>query len=233
MKSILLTLMAALAAAPALAAKGTVVRGRILLETPDGSQPASRIRHWDLTQGVAYLIPTGGEGSSSVDEDLLADKADAVKPPVLVMHQKNAIFDPAFLVVAKGQSVSFVNEDKIDHNVFSFSKPKKFDLGIYPRGQQKTVLFDREGPVLIFCSIHEMMNAVIFVVPTQLFARTDAGGRFEIRDVPPGKYRLRTWHTALPEGQDYVEVTEVAVSEGKPVDVQVPLFKSTKSGSRR
>src|SRR4051812_47731705 len=98
MKRILITLLAALAAAPAAtqAAKGTVVRGRILLETPDGSPPASRIRHWDLTQGVAYLIPSGGELPSTVDEDLLADRGDAAKPPVLVVHQKNAIFDPAF-----------------------------------------------------------------------------------------------------------------------------------------
>ena len=66
-------------------------------------------------------------------EGVTSDKAaPADKAPMV--RQKNKQFDPFLTVVPKGSTVDFPNDDKIRHNVFSVSKAKRFDLGLYKSG---------------------------------------------------------------------------------------------------
>lgn len=112
-----------------------------------------------------------------------------------VISQKGATFSPALLVIAVGQAVDFRNDEDrpIEHNVFSRSLTKPFDLGLYPPPQGKTVVFDKPGSVRLLCSIHRYMNGMIFVSPTPFFAMVAPDGTFAISDVVPGEYRLKTW----------------------------------------
>lgn len=130
----------------------------------------------------------------------------------LEIHQKNASFSPSFLAIAAGEKVIMPNDDVIFHNVFSYSTPNDFDLGLYPHGEQREKTFLYAGVVRIYCSIHESMNATIFVSPSSLFAVAKPSGDFTIRDVPPGKYRLRTWNRRLPPASQLVDV-----GSGEPV----------------
>ena len=125
---------------------------------------------------------------------------------VPTLTQKNARFSPSLLVIAAGQSVRMPNQDKILHNVFSFSRSKTFDLGLYRKGEEKTVLFSKPGVVPIYCSIHASMNATIYVAPSPYTAIVDRAGRFSIGDVPPGRYRLGTWCQKLPAMKRTVDV---------------------------
>jgi plastocyanin len=124
----------------------------------------------------------------------------------LEIHQKDASFQPSFLVIAAGETVLMPNDDVIFHNVFSYSTPNDFDLGLYPRGESRAKTFQYPGVVRIYCSIHESMSATIFVAPTIWHALAGPRGEFEIRDVPPGHYRLRTWNRRLPPVSQRVEV---------------------------
>ena len=124
----------------------------------------------------------------------------------LEIHQKDASFSPVFLAIAAGETVVMPNDDLIFHNVFSYSTPNDFDLGLYPRGESRTKTFLYPGVVRIYCSIHESMNATIFVSPSSYFSVAGPGGAFSIRDVPPGKYRLRTWNRRLPPASQVVDV---------------------------
>jgi plastocyanin len=124
----------------------------------------------------------------------------------LAIHQKDANFAPPFLVIAAGETVTMPNDDVIFHNVFSYSTPNDFDLGLYPRGESRAKTFQYPGVVRIYCSIHESMNATIFVAPSIWHAVVGAKGDYTIRDVPPGKYRLRTWNRRLPPASLLVEV---------------------------
>ena len=149
------------------------------------------------------------EGAGPMVVYLEGIDAPLVSPPrerVLEIHQKNASFSPAFLAIAAGESVVMPNDDLIFHNVFSYSTPNDFDLGLYPRGQSRTKTFLYPGVVRIYCSIHESMNATIFVAPSSFFAVAGPRGEFSIRDVPPGTYRLRTWNRRLPPSSQIVEV---------------------------
>jgi plastocyanin len=130
-------------------------------------------------------------------------RAAAAAPPAEI-RQQSARFSPPFLAVARGQAVEMPNEDDIYHNVFSFSAPNDFDLGLYPGGESRRVAFEHPGVVRIFCSIHEAMNGTLFVAPTPWFAVVDADGRFVIAGAPAGRFRLRTWAAKLPPSEQEV-----------------------------
>jgi len=126
--------------------------------------------------------------------DGLSDTASyrsASKPPQ-VSH-KDRQFSPSVLPLARGTTVDFFNDDNIFHNVFSLSKSKSFDLGIYPEGTSKLVTFSEPGLVKIHCNIHPKMTSTILVLNNSLFATTGPDGRFEIDGVPDGQATLRVW----------------------------------------
>ncbi len=77
--------------------------------------------------------------------------------------QKDRKFSMQTLKVKVGDTVNFKNDDTIPHNVFSLSDAKTFDLGSYPQGQSKKVIFDKPGTVEVECSIHSEMRLVIEV----------------------------------------------------------------------
>jgi len=77
--------------------------------------------------------------------------------------QKDKSFRPETLKIKVGDTVDFRNEDAIFHNVFSLSDTKSFDLGSYPKGQSRKVVFDKPGVVDIECSIHPEMHMKVEV----------------------------------------------------------------------
>src|SRR3569623_1012889 len=61
------------------------------------------------------------------------------------------------LTIKAGDTIHFRNMDPWFHNAFSLSELKTFDLGSYPQGQQKPVVFDKAGKVEGECAIHPQM----------------------------------------------------------------------------
>src|SRR5512135_3192594 len=82
-----------------------------------------------------------------------------------VLDQRNLQFHPEVLPILVGTTVDFPNRDNLFHNVFSYSGPKDFDLGRYPKDDSRSVLFDRPGLVRVYCDIHADMYATIVVLP--------------------------------------------------------------------
>ena len=121
---------------------------------------------------------------------------DEPKPPetAITISQRNLHFSPTFVVAVKGQKVDMPNDDDVAHNVYSFTGMNQFNLGIYPKGESRSVVFEKTGIVDVFCSIHHNMHARVFVVPTRYFANVLPGESFNIHQVPPGKYVLKVWH---------------------------------------
>ncbi len=91
---------------------------------------------------------------------LLAANAMAADHPV---SQKNLAFSVQKLSIKVGDSVTFLNEDNIVHNVFSLSDANTFDLGGASKGKSKTVSFDKAGTVEVECAVHPQMKMVIEV----------------------------------------------------------------------
>ncbi len=118
---------------------------------------------------------------------------EQTEPGRAIMDQRNETFVPHVLAITTGTIVDFPNSDRIYHNVFSLSKPAKFDLGRYPVGRSRAIRFDRPGIVRVFCDIHSHMNAFILVFSHPYFALTDAEGHYRINNVPPGTYQVVAW----------------------------------------
>jgi hypothetical protein len=53
--------------------------------------------------------------------------------------------------------------------------------------------FERAGGYHVACDIHPGMTAFILVRPHAFSVSADNDGTFEMRDVPPGTYRLTVW----------------------------------------
>ncbi len=44
------------------------------------------------------------------------------------------------------------------------------------------------------CDLHPWMNAYVGVVPHPYYAVTRDGGKFELKNLPPGTYTIEAWH---------------------------------------
>ena len=114
------------------------------------------------------------------------------------LAQRNQSFVPHVLPVAAGTTVEFPNLDPIFHNVFSVSPGKRFDLGKYPRGQSRSVRFERPGLIQVYCDIHSNMAAFIVVLPNRAFAQPDGSGRIALPGLRAGVYVVNGWHPDYP-----------------------------------
>jgi plastocyanin len=156
--------------------------------------------------------------------------------PRQIVVQRGKRFLPHVLVVPAGTEVSFVNEDKMFHNVFSLSRPNDFDLGLYEEGVARSKVFSEPGPVRLLCNIHASMSAFVYVVDSPWYAQADARGRFELRGVPPGEYVLHAWHesSAKPSTQRItVGEGRVAVATTVTSDAERTAFVPDKAGRPR
>ncbi|MEE8478678.1 MAG: methylamine utilization protein [Candidatus Neomarinimicrobiota bacterium] len=142
------------------------------------------------------------------------------KPPQEnpVIDQLNMVFIPHVLPILVGSSVQFPNSDEVRHNVFSPSKIQPFNLGTYSKGITKEVLFDKTGVVTILCYVHTAMAAFIIVLDNPYFTKTGPDGTFTLKNVPIGKYTLKTWHKKFKE-----KSKEVIVKEGIIVETDFDL----------
>lgn len=129
--------------------------------------------------------------------DAIPDKKfDAPKEPV-VIDQRKMQFIPHVVAVQQGTTVEFLNSDPVGHNVYwpSISGNKKLahNLGTWPKGEKKPFQFNDVGVASLLCNVHPEMSGYVVVTPTPYFAVTDKDGNFEIKNIPAGKYTLKTW----------------------------------------
>lgn len=147
-----------------------------------------------------------------------------------VMDQKNLTFIPHILTIPVGSTVAFPNNDKVNHNVFSLSRTRKFNLGSYGPGMSKSVVFDKPGIVELRCDIHAEMIAYIMVLKNPYAAVTDDQGRFRIPDpawaraaglpalpdLPAGTYTVKIWQEKLRP-----VTTEVTIPAHGNVNIEI------------
>jgi plastocyanin len=149
---------------------------------------------WERSHVVIYLEGNLGAGPATAAS----------------IEQKDRRFSPDLVTIPAGSSVSFPNFDPIFHNVFSLSKPKTFDLGNYPKGQSRTVLFPKAGTVFVYCHLHPNMSATILVTPNRWNTIASADGRFNLKDLPAGKYTIVAWHKTAGTFKQTIEVSDNA-----------------------
>ncbi len=150
---------------------------------------------------------------SSPKRIVLYLETDRVLPKqqnTITFHQKNRQFSENFAVISKGTKVSFSNDEvDINHNIFSRSPAGTIDLGLFEPGMSPSYDFNQKGRVKLLCRIHRRMRMDVYVVPTPWFAQVKKG-RYIIRDIPAGKYKVKTWTN---NGRLLVETKEIIVKD--------------------
>jgi hypothetical protein len=63
----------------------------------------------------------------------------------------------------------------------------------------------------------------VVVVETPHFAVAGAGGTLRLDNVPPGSYRLRSWHAGLPPGSPAADEALVVPATGARAQVRLAL----------
>lgn len=155
--------------------------------------------------------------------DAIPDKKfDAPKEPVVVDQRKMA-FIPHLVAVQQGTTVEFLNSDPVGHNVYwpSISGNKKLahNLGTWPKGEKKPFQFNDVGVASLLCNVHPEMSGYVVVTPTPYFAVTDKDGNFEIKNIPAGKYTLKTW------SEDGKPITQAVDVIGASATVELTVKK--------
>ena len=173
-------------------------------------------------RAVAAPAPGALSGRAMAGGKLIADVVvwlDAPSAPRprerrFVVRQRNMEFVPRVLAAPVGSTVDLPNNDRVFHNVFSFTNGRPFDLGLYPTGASKRITLDRAAVNRLYCNIHPHMAAYIVAVDTPYYATTDRAGRFTIPEVPAGRYTYHAWRS----GADALQAT-VVVGDGQPLEV--------------
>lgn len=141
----------------------------------------------------------------------------------VVIDQRKMAFIPHVVVVHQGTTVDFLNSDSVGHNVYwpSISGNKKLshNLGTWPKGEKKPFQFNDLGVASLLCNVHPEMSGYVVVVPTPYFAVTDKDGNFEIKNIPAGKYTLKTW------SEDGKPTTQAVDVSGATATVELTVKK--------
>lgn len=124
---------------------------------------------------------------------------------IVEIGQKNRKFEERVSVVEMGKKVAFPNHDVVYHQVYSFSKPKIFDLKLYAGGESPQIDFEKQGLVILGCNLHDKMLAYLKVVPSGVYAVTDAKGTARL-DIPNsgGPWVIMAWHPSMGEEKEGV-----------------------------
>jgi plastocyanin len=207
-----LTLVAALACIPAPARGAAAVEGTVTLpERPPPPAPNPRVQV--KTAGII------GRPDPPAAVVYLEIGAQAIAIPKRAeMGQRHYQFAPGLLPIERGATVAFPNFDDEYHSVFSYSKPKRFDLGRYHKDEPPAELvFDRPGLVKLFCEIHDHMRGTILVLETPHFQKTAPDGRYRLEGLPSGRRVLKAW-----VDENTVWERPVDLVEGKTLRVDLP-----------
>lgn len=131
-----------------------------------------------------------------------------------IIEQRGKAFAPHVMAVPVGSTVSFPNFDPIFHNVFSLSKAKPFDLGMYKNGETREVTLDKPGIVRLGCNLHANMSAYLIVVDAPHYVVVDGDGSYSFKSLAPGKYRVQAWNEQSGEPTTSSLVIKAGPNEG-------------------
>jgi len=163
--------------------------------------------------------------------DPVGSEAPAAPESRATMDQTGLVFAPHVLAVPRGATVTFLNNDKEQHNVYFLDDRTgdTLDIGTWGPGVSVDHTFETPGMVITLCKLHLEMAAYVVVSPGPWFAQvafesSDKPVQFEIDNVPPGAYELSVWHKKLKQKGGTVRI-EVATATDTEVDIVITKSK--------
>ncbi|VAX42713.1 hypothetical protein MNBD_PLANCTO02-1842 [hydrothermal vent metagenome] len=160
--------------------------------------------------------------------------SDDEKPPTETVSFVNVgcQFKPHALIVRTGQKIHVTNVDPVKHNT---STAPEFNDSINKLLESHdsvglSLVYEQQEPkpVLVKCTIHSWMKAYHLPLDHPFVALTDKDGKFEIKNLPSGKYKFKIWH----ESNGFIETRyKVTIQGDVKKTIEVSADKLALSGS--
>jgi hypothetical protein len=160
----------------------------------------------------------------------------------------DCLFKPFTMVVRDRNPVQIVNMDPVMHDIQAYETshlgPRVlFNLPLpmnplHPKELSEAAQYHKHlagQPVMqdvhmtkgrrVFvmqCGFHAYMESWGMTVENPYYALTDADGRFEIGDIPPGTYKVSVWHPTIGGAKEFTVTIKAGEKETLNVTVPVP-----------
>jgi hypothetical protein len=152
-----------------------------------GSGAFARVDYSDLPDIVVWLESADGATAYHPPAGAVAvDLGDGSSPPGISA------------VACVGQKMVFKNAGAVSVAAYSVSDGNPFKLGTIPPGGSAEATAASEGLIEIVTASTKEPLARVYAAPTTWIALSRSDGRVVFNDVPPGRYRLVSWHPRLP-----------------------------------
>jgi hypothetical protein len=206
------------AAVPALAGS---VRGRVTLSGKAPVLPATAVRQDPRTCGAtqedeSLIVSARGGIKNAV---VFLEGAARTPPPPdageAVIDQIACRYLPHVQAVRVGARLVTANSDPILHTIrATVDGGTLFNVAMPIQGMRKAFALTQPGLIRAACDAgHTWMLAWVYAFDHPYFAVTSDDGSFEIRGVPPGKYRLHSWQERLGTQEQEIHVKGDAAAQ--------------------
>lgn len=157
--------------------------------------------------------------------DVLVTLVDIPPQPIpagtgpLVITQRGCEYEPYVTACQVGQPINVVNDDPLTHNIHTLPEVpgnKEVNQSQAAKSKPLDFVYDKPEEFLRFkCDVHPWMFSYVSVMNHPFYSVSGEDGRFEIKGLPDGKYKVKFKHRKAGE-----KVEEVEVKDGKAtVDV--------------
>ncbi|MBX2989697.1 MAG: hypothetical protein KF749_00865 [Bacteroidetes bacterium] len=120
-----------------------------------------------------------------------------------ILDQRKCEYVPHVLLLPMGSPLEIVNSDAVLHNVHTYEGSGRtiFNIAQPIKGVRfpvKASQFAMPGAYHATCDAgHPWMSAYVIATEHPYYVLSNPVGKFELRDVPPGTYKLKMWHEGV------------------------------------
>lgn len=177
-------------------------------DTPGtGSGSFTRVNYADLDQIVVWLEPA----------DETAPRRPAATESIIDINPSHPASGIS-AVTSVGATVVFRNTSGRPQTIYSVSDGNEFDRESVPAGGRASYTVRSTGRIDVLTDASPDPAAELYAAPVANVRLTHAGETIDFVDLPPGTYRLSSWHPRLPGTQ-----TGVVLSPGQVTDAAIKV----------
>ena len=165
-----------------------------------GSGSFERVDYQELDEIVVWLEPAG-DGAAAGTMGPVTIEVAAKKSGMAVGK-----------AVSVGQRFNLRNAGEQSGTFYSVSDGNEVDLGTIAAGGQGGFIVRSTGLIEILSEGWKDPVARVYAVPSRWVSVARAGSNVDFIDVPPGKYKLASWHPRLPGYEVDVKLSANQVS---------------------
>ncbi|MEI6236101.1 MAG: hypothetical protein WCT04_23850 [Planctomycetota bacterium] len=141
--------------------------------------------------------------------------------PAYTLTQKGCRFSPHIVTVPPGVDLNILNPDGILHNIHTTpydSNDPAQNFAVTKDALYKGQWLKEPDLIEVKCDVHGWMKAFILCHDPRYCAISDTDGTFEIKSLPPGKYKVNIWHESFG---NYLkqEAIDVEIKAGAATDM--------------